>query len=104
MADRAAGYTIVEMLVSLIIIGMASAMMLSGLGTGRRVWERADVADAAGEAVSGTQMLLRARLERAFPATRYDKVPTYADFDGLADKVVFLVPARDIHAPTGLQR
>jgi general secretion pathway protein J len=104
MADRAAGYTIVEMLVSLIIIGMASAMMLSGLGTGRRVWERADVADAAGEAVSGTQMLLRARLERAFPATRYDKVPTYADFDGLADKVVFLAPARDIHAPTGLQR
>ncbi len=104
MGTRTAGYTLVEMLASLIIIGLASAMMLSGLGTGRRVWERVDVAATAGEAISGAQMLLRERLERAYPATRYDKIPTYADFYGAANGVSFLSPPRDIHAPTGLQR
>ena len=99
-----AGYTLVEMLASLIIVGLISALMLSGLNTGRRVWERADVANFAGETISGAQMLLRERLERAFPATRYDKIPTYADFAGTAEAVNFLSPPRDIHAPQALMR
>lgn len=104
MPGHSAGYTLVEMLVSLIIIGLASAMMLSGLSAGRRAWERGDIANAAGEAVSGAQMLLRERLERAYPATRYDQIPSYADFFGAADAVSFLSPPRDIHAPSSLQR
>jgi general secretion pathway protein J len=104
MSSRAAGYTLIEMLVSLIIVGFISALMLSGLNTGRRVWERADIANLAGETVSGAQMLLRERLEHAFPATRYDKIPTYADFTGNAEAVNFLSPPRDIHAPQGLMR
>ena len=103
MHGRTAGYTLTEMLVTLVIIGLTSAMMLSGLGTARRVWEHSDVANAAGEAVSGTQMVLRERLERSFPETRYDKTPTYAAFDGLPDKIMFVAPPRDIHAPSGLQ-
>jgi len=101
---RSAGYTLIEMLASLIIVGLVSALMLSGLNTGRRVWERADVANFAGETVSGAQMLLRDRIERTFPATRYDKIPTYADFAGKSDAVNFLSPPRDIHAPQGLMR
>ena len=33
-------------------------------------------------------------MERIFPATRYDKIPSYADFDGVADKidVPFIAP------------
>jgi general secretion pathway protein J len=99
-----AGYTLVEMLATLVIVGLISAMMLSGINTGRRAWERADVANLAGETISGTQMLLRARLERAFPATRYDRIPTYADFFGKADGINFLSPPRDIQAPSGLMR
>jgi general secretion pathway protein J len=104
MRVREAGYTLVELLASLVIIGMVSMMMLSGITAGRRVWERADIANAQGESISGAQMLLRQRVERAFPATRYDKIPTYADFFGAANGVSFLSPPRDIHAPSGLIR
>ncbi len=77
---REGGYTLVEMLASLVIVGMAAAMMVGGITTGRRVWEHADTVNAAGETISGAQMLLREKIERAYPATRYDKIPTYADF------------------------
>ncbi len=101
---REGGYTLIEMLASLIIVGLAAAMMVSGIVTGRRVWEHADAVTSMGETVSGTQMLLRAKLERAYPATRYDKIPTYADFYGAENTVTFLAPPRDIHAPQALMR
>jgi general secretion pathway protein J len=104
MPSRDAGYTLVELLASLVIIAMASAMMFSGISTGRRVWERSDTANVAGEGISGAQLLLRGRIERAFPATRYDKIPTYADFFGASNGVSFLAPPRDIHAPQALMR
>lgn len=104
MSSREAGYTLVEMLASLIIVGFAAALMFSGVTTGRRVWENADRANVIGESISGAQMLLRARLERAYPATRYDKIPTYADFFGAENTVTFLSPPRDIQAPSALVR
>jgi general secretion pathway protein J len=104
MAARESGYTLVELLASLLIVAIASVMMLSGIGTAHRVWTRADVANAGGETVSGAQLLLRDKLEHAFPATRYDKVPTYIDFAGAANGINFLAPPRDLHAPSGLVR
>src|SRR5215467_5849835 len=98
MRSREAGYTLIELLASLIILAMVSVMMFQGISTGRRIWERADIANARGESISGAQMLLRARIERSYPATRYDKIPTYADFWGAANGVAFLSPPRDIHA------
>ncbi|HVV64320.1 MAG TPA: prepilin-type N-terminal cleavage/methylation domain-containing protein [Rhizomicrobium sp.] len=104
MEARDDGYTLIELLASLLIVAMASVMMLSGVSTAHRVWERADVANAGGETISGAQLLLRDKLERAFPATRYDKIPTYIDFFGAANGMTFLAPARDLHAPSGLVR
>lgn len=104
MTSRDAGFTLVEMLVSLVIVAMAGAAMLAGITTARHVWEHSDQASTAGEIVSGAQMLLRERLERIYPATRYDKIPTYADFFGTENSVVFLAPARDLQAPSGLIR
>jgi len=104
MSDRSAGYALIEMLASLIIIGFASTMMISGLSASRRVWEHIDTANIAGETVAGAQAVLRDRLERAFPATRFDKIPTYADFDGTASTVTFLSSVRDVQAPSVLRR
>ncbi len=104
MRSADAGYTLIELLASLIILAMVSVMMLSGITAGRRVWERADIANAQGESISGAQILLRERLERAYPATRYDKIPTYADFFGIENGISFLSPPRDINAPSGLVR
>lgn len=99
-----AGYTLTEMLTSLIIVGFTAVLMFQGITTGRRVWEAADRMSSLGETVSGAQNLLRARLERAYPATRYDKVPTYADFFGAENAISFLSPPRDMHAPYELLR
>jgi len=104
MSDRAAGYALVEMLAALVIVGLTSAMMISGLGASRRVWDHVDRSNTMGDAIAGAQLLLRERIERVFPATRYDKIPSYADFDGVADKVMFLAPPRDVQAPSALRR
>ncbi|MGD0141567.1 MAG: hypothetical protein ABSC92_00250 [Rhizomicrobium sp.] len=104
MSERAAGYAIAEMLASLVILGMIGALMISGITTGRRVWERMDATDASAESVAGTQLLLRERIERAFPATRNDTVPPFADFEGTADQISFLGEARDSERPTALRR
>jgi general secretion pathway protein J len=102
--DRAAGYALIEMLATLVIIGMMSAMMISGLGASQQVWQRVDSANNMGDTIAGAQILLRERLERVFPATRYDKIPSYADLDGVADKFMFLSFPRDVQAPSALRR
>ena len=63
MSERTAGYAIAEMLASLVILGMIGTMMISGITTGRRVWERMDASDVAAEDVAGAQLLLRERIE-----------------------------------------
>ncbi|MEI9930345.1 MAG: prepilin-type N-terminal cleavage/methylation domain-containing protein [Rhizomicrobium sp.] len=104
MRAREAGYTLAELLVSLVILGMISMMMFQGISAGRRVWESADTANARGETISGAQLLVREKLERAFPATRYDKIPTYSDFVGVSNGVNFLSQPRDIRGQQGLVR
>lgn len=98
------GYALIEMLVSLALIGMMSAMMVEGIGTGRRVWEHIDATNTVGDQIAGAQILLRQRLERLVPATRFDKIPSYADFDGKADSMVFLAPPRDVQQPSASMR
>jgi general secretion pathway protein J len=102
--DHSAGYALIEMLATLVIVGLTSAMMVEGLGASRRVWEHVDSSNSMGDLIAGTQLLLRDRIERTFPATRYDKIPSYADFDGVADKMMFLAPPRDVGAPSALRR
>ena len=92
------------MLASLVILGMIGALMISGITSGRRVWERMDASDVAAENVAGAQLLLRERIESAFPATRNDTTPPFADFDGKADEISFLGEARDSGRPTALRR
>jgi len=98
------GYAIAEMLASLLILGMISTLMISGVVTGRHVWERMDVAAQASESVGGVQMLLRQRIERAFPVTQYNENPPYVDFYGNGSNLVFLAPPRQAQSPQGLRR
>ncbi|MGD0189606.1 MAG: prepilin-type N-terminal cleavage/methylation domain-containing protein [Rhizomicrobium sp.] len=98
------GYTIVEMLVSLMILGMLGTMMLSGVSAGRRVWERTDALDSAVEEVAGAQMLLRQRIEHVYPVTVFETLPPTSDFDGESSTVTFVAPPRDAQSPSALRR
>jgi general secretion pathway protein J len=104
MAEREGGFTIIELLVSLVILGMLGLMIVTGLGSGRRVWERMDASALAIEQVDGAQTLLRDRIERTYSATRFDAATPYADFRGLANRINFLAPPPEISRPQALWR
>ena len=98
------GYAIAEMLASLLIMGMISVLMISGVVTGRRVWERMDAVAQSSESIGGVQMLLRQRIERAFPVTQYNENPPYIDFFGDGNNLVFLAPPREAQSPQAIRR
>ncbi len=104
MNRSCAGFSLVELLVSLAILGMVSMMLMSGVGTGRRVWEHIETRTATGESVEAAQTILRDRLERIFPATRYDSSEPYADLQGIADSFVFFAEPKAVAAPAALHR
>ncbi|KPF78733.1 hypothetical protein IP88_03125 [alpha proteobacterium AAP81b] len=65
-----AGFTIIELLVALAIMGLLAGMLGAGLGLGRRIIEGGSVALADTDAVANTQMTLRERLMRLAPVPR----------------------------------
>jgi general secretion pathway protein J len=87
---RDAGYTMIEMMVSLVILASVFLMIISGIGTTRRVWERSDAKAASIDAVVGAETLLRTKLTNAFPQTKFDASAPYVDFIGANDKAQFL--------------
>jgi general secretion pathway protein J len=103
MRQPNAGYTIAEMLVTLLIMGMISVMMLSGVTAGRRVWERMDANSQVEEQVAGAQSLLRQRLEHILPVTVFQTFPPVSDFDGESSAVTFTAPPGDALSPSALR-
>jgi general secretion pathway protein J len=98
-----AGYTIVEMLASLLIMGVISTMMISGVTAGRRVWERTDAGNEAAEQVAGAQLLLRQRIEHVYPVTSFEKFPPIIEFDGESSTMTFIAPPRVAQSPSALR-
>src|SRR3546814_16958062 len=86
------GFTLVELLVSLGLMALVGLMLLSGISSGRRVWERADSRTNDAESIAAAQSLFRNILERAYPATRFDGSATFVAFRGESDSVSFIGP------------
>jgi general secretion pathway protein J len=102
--DRDAGFSLVESLASLVIVAMIGLMIFTGLGTGRRVWERIDTREAHGEAIDAAQSALRDRIEQIYPATLYDKSPPYVDFSGAGARMAFVANPPEAQRPGALRR
>ena len=79
-------------------------MLVEGVTTGRRVWERMDTREARGEALDAAQTTLRDRVEQIYPATLYDKSPPYIDFDGKAEEMTFLANPPFSERPAAIRR
>lgn len=94
-----AGFTLVELLVSLAIMGMMAAMLLSGLVTGRRVWERVEDRTRAGEDVASSQALLRSLVRRLYPQGSFQGSQPYILFTGSDHAMLFQSAAPDTQAP-----
>ncbi len=99
---RAGGFTLIELLVSLVILGLLGLLLVSGVGAGRRVWERMDARAADVGSVEAAQDIMRSRIESVVPLTRYDASSPYADIDGKADLLFFIGPASPDRQPDAL--
>jgi general secretion pathway protein J len=98
------GFSLVEALASLVVVGMIGLMLVEGVTTGRRVWERIDTREAHGEVLDAAQTTLRDRIEQIYPATLYDKSPPYIDFQGTAEQMTFLANPPVSERPAAIRR
>jgi general secretion pathway protein J len=99
-----AGFSLVEALASLVVVGMIGLMLVEGVTTGRRVWDHIDWRESHGEALEAAQTILRDRIEQIYPATLYDKAPPYIDFEGKAEQTTFLANPPLSERPAAIRR
>jgi type II secretory pathway pseudopilin PulG len=104
MMRRDSGYSLIEALGALVILGFTFVLIVSGIGTSRRVWERLDTQSNGIAAIVAAQTLLRDRLEQSFPQTRFDASAPYVDFHGEAATMEFLAPATGAEGRQALRR
>jgi general secretion pathway protein J len=77
-----AGFTLVELLVSMALLSMAAVLTAQGFATQRGDLLRIQAHTEAGEDVAAAQDLIRARIQHLFPRTAYDNVGASVDMDG----------------------
>ncbi len=98
------GFTLVELLVSLVLLGLTSAMLLAGLGTVRQVAERSQRQVATGESIMTAQTILRDRIENMVASTRFDTRAPVVDLRGGVNIVSFFAPPAPSLRPSSVSR
>ncbi len=99
-----AGFTLIEVLVSLVLLALVLALLAGGLRYARSTWDAAARLDElAGSDTAET--FLRARLAEAMPLYEQRRAGTVrALFRGAADAMSFVAPAPNGPAGAGLYR
>ncbi|HEY4943388.1 MAG TPA: prepilin-type N-terminal cleavage/methylation domain-containing protein [Rhizomicrobium sp.] len=89
------GFTLLELLVSMTLLGLLFVLLFGGLRFGMRAWERGTTTTDAVDSVRVAQDLLRREIERACPrrgAANPQDTPR-VEFTGAASQLRFLAPA-----------
>jgi prepilin-type N-terminal cleavage/methylation domain-containing protein len=84
MIEREDGYTIVELLVVLVLVGLITTAISAGLQFGTRVWERSEVSISAAQGYQAAQEVLRSLLSSATPRMEDGLVGFHGEPDFLA--------------------
>jgi general secretion pathway protein J len=98
-----AGFSLIEMLVSLAILGLLSVMLLGGMQTGRRVWEGTVQKRDVAAPIAAGQLILSEVIEKSVPTTRYDASAPYAFFEGSRAAMRFHAPALTLAQPPDIR-
>lgn len=88
------GFTLVEMLITLVLLSMILAMLFGGFRFGTRVWERQQAHGGGATDIGAVQDALRRWLQQAYPLyVAGDRAHSHVDFQGRADELSLLAPA-----------
>ena len=90
-AQAAAGFTLVELLVAITILGMLAALVFGGFRFGNRAWERAQTHVDHTSEIQLVQSFLRRRLGAAAPVwKRAERRDQSLEFDGQGSRLSFV--------------
>jgi general secretion pathway protein J len=92
-----AGFSLVELLVSLVLISLVAALLASSLGFGQRVWHRSEERAQASRVMFDAQAALRRLFDNMQPLRVASQDTRAIDFRGSADQLEGIVPL-----PTGI--
>jgi hypothetical protein len=79
-------------------------MIAQGLAAGHSLWRRESAQAARGEAVEAAQTLVRGRIERLSPITRFVEGKPLADLHGSSERFEFIALPSDVERPSPLRR
>jgi general secretion pathway protein J len=101
--SRDGGFTLLELLVAMTLLGLLSVVLYGALTFGVRTWERSETLTAATNGVRQVQSLLATELSRAYPELiASDPDHQRIAFDGRPHELTYL--ARDPFHPGALDR
>jgi general secretion pathway protein J len=91
---KQAGYSLVELMIVLALLGLISLVIAGGLRFGSRVWERTERVVSATEVARGGHALLTALLGRIYPRAAAEGADVA--FEGTPDRISFVADARGL--------
>lgn len=99
----ARGFTLVELLVAMTVLGLIALSVLGSLRLGATVWQRSDGQGRSVEQIELAATTLRSTLTTAYPfLATVDPTDVHILFDGTARHIGFLAPAPDALGGAGL--
>lgn len=98
------GFTLVELLVSLFVLGVTAGLLLSGLMTTRMMADRAKTQSANAESILTAQVIIRDRIETMVASTRFDTFAPIVDMRGASDIISFFAPPAPSTRPNSVER
>ena len=95
------GFTLVELLVSLVLVGLVALLLAGGLRFGTRAWEAGNQRAELGSEIQLVQSFLRRQIEQALNPLSLTVRARSLDFQGTADSLRFRAPLMAHAAPGG---
>jgi type II secretory pathway component PulJ len=101
--EREGGFSVLEMLVSLMLLGLILSFIPGTLRIGQRVWETDEDFERRA-ALSTFRRYVEQRLAEAMPIHRRDRSGLRIEFAGEPDRIAFVAPAEAGPAGGGVYR